>query len=49
VLLNVKDYAPSFDLLPDGDFLMIRNRATSSGAPRLMMMDRWDSGDGRDR
>ncbi len=44
VLLNVKDYAPSFDLLPDGDFLMIRNRTTSSGASRLMMMDRWDSG-----
>ena len=44
VLLNVKDYAPAFDLLPNGDFLMIRNRATSSGASRLMMMDRWDSG-----
>jgi serine/threonine-protein kinase len=44
VLLNVKDYAPSFDLLPNGDFLMIRNRATSSGASRLMMMDRWNSG-----
>lgn len=44
VLLNVKDYAPSFDLLQDGDLLMIRTRSSSSGSSRLMMMDRWNSG-----
>ena len=44
VLFSAAHMAPSFDLFPNGDLLMIRNRPASESPMRLMMIDRWDSG-----
>jgi hypothetical protein len=43
-LFSAAGYEPSFDLLPNGDLLMIRRRPTSETPMQLIMIDRWNSG-----
>jgi hypothetical protein len=43
VLFSAAGYAPSFDLFPNGDLLMIRQRPASEASLQLMMIDRWQS------
>ena len=43
VLFPAAVYAPSFDLFPNGDLLMIRQRPASEASLQLMMIDRWQS------
>jgi Tol biopolymer transport system component len=44
VLFSAAAYGPSFDLFPNGDLLMVRQRPASETSMQLMMIDRWQSG-----
>jgi Tol biopolymer transport system component len=43
-LFPAPDDEPSFDLLPNGDLLMIRKRPITETPLQLIMIDRWNSG-----
>jgi eukaryotic-like serine/threonine-protein kinase len=44
VLFSAADYVPAFDIFPNGDLLMVRQRPASEASQQLMMIDRWQSG-----
>ncbi len=43
-LFSATGYAPSFDLFPNGDLLMVPKGPASETPMQLIMIDRWDSG-----
>jgi len=44
VFFPAADYGESFDLFPNGDLLMIRQRPPSERPMHLIMIDRWNAG-----